>query len=105
MRRYVEIKQANLPSSVTARKTREFRCPPHEQVSDAVLVFHAENDFISEPELFGISADWIETFDLTRFFVLLLLVVRRNVFFFVVIVENIKTNQLARYRYVEVSGF
>ena len=33
LRRYVEIKQSELPSSVTARKTKEFRCPPREQVS------------------------------------------------------------------------
>ncbi|XP_053408017.1 ryanodine receptor-like isoform X6 [Mercenaria mercenaria] len=43
LRRYVEIKQANLPSSVTARKTREFRCPPHEQMRN-LLSFKNEED-------------------------------------------------------------
>ena len=33
MRRYIEIKQSDLPSAVAAKKTREFRCPPREQVS------------------------------------------------------------------------
>ena len=32
MKRYIDIKQADLPSAVTARMTREFRCPAHEQV-------------------------------------------------------------------------
>ena len=46
LRRYNEIKQANLPSSVTARKTREFRCPPHEQVSHA-KVYTREATFVT----------------------------------------------------------
>lgn len=32
LRRYNEIRNADLPSAVTAKKTKEFRCPPHEQV-------------------------------------------------------------------------
>jgi len=32
-RRYIEIKQSDLPMSVAAKRTREFRCPPQEQVS------------------------------------------------------------------------
>lgn len=32
LRRYIEIKQSDLPSAVAAKKTREFRCPPREQV-------------------------------------------------------------------------
>lgn len=32
LRRYVEIKQSDLPSAVAAKKTREFRCPPIEQM-------------------------------------------------------------------------
>ena len=32
LRRYVEIKNSDLPSAVAAKKTREFRCPPVEQV-------------------------------------------------------------------------
>ncbi|XP_048731868.2 ryanodine receptor-like isoform X6 [Ostrea edulis] len=31
-RRYIEIKQSDLPSAVTAKMTREFRCPPAEQM-------------------------------------------------------------------------
>ncbi|XP_070180339.1 ryanodine receptor-like isoform X4 [Littorina saxatilis] len=32
LRRYNEIKNADMPSAVTAKKTKEFRCPPHEQM-------------------------------------------------------------------------
>ena len=32
LRRYVEIKQSDMPSAVAAKKTKEFRCPPREQV-------------------------------------------------------------------------
>jgi len=38
LRRYIEIKQSDLPSAVAAKKTREFRCPPREQVSAFVHV-------------------------------------------------------------------
>ncbi|CAG0896856.1 unnamed protein product, partial [Cyprideis torosa] len=38
IRRYIEVKQSDLPSSVAARKTREFRCPPIEQMN-ALLGF------------------------------------------------------------------
>ncbi|XP_066971315.1 ryanodine receptor isoform X17 [Macrobrachium rosenbergii] len=38
LRRYIEIKQSDLPSSVAAKKTREFRCPPREQMN-AILGF------------------------------------------------------------------
>lgn len=38
LRRYVEIKQSDLPSAVAAKKTREFRCPPREQMN-AILCF------------------------------------------------------------------
>ncbi|CAG0880143.1 unnamed protein product [Darwinula stevensoni] len=38
LRRYIEIKQSDLPSAVAARKTREFRCPPREQMN-AILAF------------------------------------------------------------------
>jgi len=33
LRRYNEIKQSDLPSALAAKKTREFRCPPREQVT------------------------------------------------------------------------
>ncbi|XP_069170443.1 ryanodine receptor [Procambarus clarkii] len=46
LRRYIEIKQSDLPSSVAARKTREFRCPPREQMN-AILGFKN----LSEEEL------------------------------------------------------
>jgi len=36
-RRYIEIKQSDLPMSVAAKRTREFRCPPQEQVSSRTL--------------------------------------------------------------------
>ena len=32
LRRYVEIKQSDMPSAVAAKKTKEFRCPPRDQV-------------------------------------------------------------------------
>ena len=41
MKRYIDIKQADLPSAVTARMTREFRCPAHEQVYSG---FHCIKD-------------------------------------------------------------
>ncbi|XP_063865194.1 ryanodine receptor-like isoform X5 [Scylla paramamosain] len=43
LRRYIEIKQSDLPSSVAAKKTREFRCPPREQMN-AILGFKNLND-------------------------------------------------------------
>jgi len=36
-RRYIEIKQSDLPMSVAAKRTREFRCPPQEQVISRTL--------------------------------------------------------------------
>ena len=38
LRRYIEIKQSDLPSAMAAKKTREFRCPPKEQMN-AILGF------------------------------------------------------------------
>ena len=32
LKRYVEIKQSDMPSAVAAKKTKEFRCPPRDQV-------------------------------------------------------------------------
>lgn len=43
LRRYIEIKQSDLPSSVAAKKTREFRCPPREQMN-AILGFKNLSD-------------------------------------------------------------
>ncbi|XP_055693636.1 ryanodine receptor [Lutzomyia longipalpis] len=43
LRRYIEIKQSDLPSAVAAKKTREFRCPPREQMN-AILSFKALED-------------------------------------------------------------
>ena len=39
LRRYTELKQTDMPMAEAAKKTREFRCPPHEQVrkNDAIL--------------------------------------------------------------------
>lgn len=33
IRRYTEIKQSDLPSAVAAKKTKEFRCPPRDQMN------------------------------------------------------------------------
>ena len=38
LRRYVEIKASDLPSAIAAKKTREYRCPPREQMN-AILGF------------------------------------------------------------------
>lgn len=38
LRRYVDIKASDLPSAIAAKKTREFRCPPREQMN-AILSF------------------------------------------------------------------
>ncbi|XP_075211293.1 ryanodine receptor [Lycorma delicatula] len=50
LRRYIEIKQSDLPSAVAAKKTREFRCPPREQMN-AILGFKnlEEGDFENCP--------------------------------------------------------
>ena len=42
LRRYIEVKQSDFPPAVAARKTREFRCPPTEQMR-AVLAFRKED--------------------------------------------------------------
>lgn len=46
LRRYIDIKQSDLPSAVAAKKTREFRCPPREQMN-AILSF---KNFIIEED-------------------------------------------------------
>lgn len=50
LRRYVEIKQSDLPSAIAAKKTREFRCPPREQMN-VILSFKnlAEDDIENTP--------------------------------------------------------
>nr|QCQ73687.1 ryanodine receptor [Mythimna separata] len=42
LRRYTEIKQSDLPSAVAAKKTREFRCPPREQMNAILSFKHLE---------------------------------------------------------------
>ncbi|KAH1010100.1 hypothetical protein HUJ05_004454 [Dendroctonus ponderosae] len=44
LRRYIEIKQSDLPSAVAAKKTKEFRCPPREQMN-AILCKFKTSDF------------------------------------------------------------
>lgn len=39
LRRYIEIKQSDLPSAVAAKKTKEFRCPPREQMNAILCKF------------------------------------------------------------------
>ena len=43
LRRYVEIKQSDMPSAVAAKKTKEFRCPPREQMN-TILGFKTLED-------------------------------------------------------------
>ena len=38
LRRYVEIKQSDMPSAVAAKKTKEFRCPPRDQVNSHAAI-------------------------------------------------------------------
>lgn len=38
LRRYIELKQSDLPTAIAAKKSREFRCPPREQMN-AILGF------------------------------------------------------------------
>ncbi|XP_023317849.1 ryanodine receptor isoform X1 [Trichogramma pretiosum] len=44
LRRYIEIKQSDLPSAVAAKKTREFRCPPREQMNSILSFKNMEDD-------------------------------------------------------------
>ena len=57
LRRYIEIKQSDLPSAVAAKKTREFRCPPREQMN-AILSFK-NMDFEEDPENIPCGEDLI----------------------------------------------
>ncbi|XP_025830516.1 ryanodine receptor [Agrilus planipennis] len=44
LRRYIEIKQSDLPSAVAAKKTKEFRCPPKEQMNTILGFKNLEED-------------------------------------------------------------
>ncbi|XP_017148736.1 ryanodine receptor isoform X2 [Drosophila miranda] len=44
LRRYIEIKQSDLPSAVAAKKTKEFRCPPREQMNQILCFKNLESD-------------------------------------------------------------
>nr|BAA41471.1 ryanodine receptor homologue [Drosophila melanogaster] len=44
LRRYIEIKQSDLPSAVAAKKTKEFRCPPREQMNQILCFKNLEPD-------------------------------------------------------------
>ena len=43
LRRYIEIKQEDLPAAVAAKKTREFRCSPKSQVK-SILLFKNDDE-------------------------------------------------------------
>lgn len=45
LRRYIEIKQSDLPSAVAAKKTKEFRCPPREQMNAILSKFKNEGTY------------------------------------------------------------
>ncbi|XP_014664675.1 PREDICTED: ryanodine receptor-like [Priapulus caudatus] len=47
LKRYIEIKKADLQPAVAAKKTREFRCPPKEQMR-AMLTFRTPEDLAEE---------------------------------------------------------
>lgn len=44
LRRYIDIKQSDLPSAVAAKKTREYRCPPREQMNAILSFKNLEDD-------------------------------------------------------------
>merc|ERR1712020_277868 len=43
LRRYVEIKQSDMPSAIAVKKTKEFRCPPRDQMN-TILGFKTLED-------------------------------------------------------------
>ena len=44
LRRYIEIKQSDMPSAVAAKKTKEFRCPPREQMNTILSFKNIEDE-------------------------------------------------------------
>ncbi|XP_055337214.1 ryanodine receptor-like isoform X3 [Paramacrobiotus metropolitanus] len=44
LNRYIDIKASDLPSSVAAKKTKEFRCPPKEQMKMLLSFKHPEEE-------------------------------------------------------------
>lgn len=52
LRRYIEIKQEDLPAAVAAKKTREFRCSPMDQMK-SILNFKEIDEESSEGSLCG----------------------------------------------------
>ncbi|KAI5643470.1 SPRY domain-containing protein [Phthorimaea operculella] len=58
LRRYVEIKASDLPSAVAAKKTREFRCPPREQMNAILSFKHMAED--EEADNFPCGEDLIQ---------------------------------------------
>lgn len=48
LRRYVEIKQSDMPSAVAAKKTKEFRCPPRDQMSTILGFKNLEAEELEE---------------------------------------------------------
>lgn len=49
LRRYIEVKQSDMPSAVAAKKTREFRCPPREQMNAILSFKNFEEDEENSP--------------------------------------------------------
>ena len=52
LRRYIEIKQEDLPAAVAAKKTREFRCSPMDQMK-SILNFKEIEEESSDGSLCG----------------------------------------------------
>merc|ERR1719320_321993 len=44
LRRYIEIKQSDMPSAVAAKKTKGFRCPPREQMNTILNFKNIEDE-------------------------------------------------------------
>ena len=51
LRRYVEIKQSDMPSATAAKKTKEFRCPPREQLNTILGFKTLEGEDLEEHPL------------------------------------------------------
>lgn len=58
LRRYIEIKQSELPSAIAAKKTREYRCPPREQMNSILSFKKLEDD---DPDNFPCGEDLLRS--------------------------------------------
>merc|ERR1712020_113886 len=62
LRRYVEIKQSDMPSAVAAKKTKEFRCPPRDQMNTILGFKNVEGEDIEDLALKPALREKMENF-------------------------------------------